>query len=932
MEDNTNIIQRITAFYRDCYIKENKNSILNDIFSSKVQNRFFIPEDDQLLNGDLPYYPISEVRANTLLGKINLANEDIELIYASFYASGLAKSVGGHTMNVCAPLIIHPASVIQDKGYYYLTIDYSKRRLNLEPLKYLAEEVVPYSEQKVERFLDNDVFDFGVMSKLKQFIEEHFKGIDTEQMLMFPTPVKEKALKTSVDNVLNEPKIFFASALGLVKKTKDAFGISGELHKIQESKTHSSALKALFGYDEQIQKEESKGMIPAILNDAQQSAIDQLNHYPLSVVSGPPGTGKSFTIASLAIEQMSKGKSTLIVTQNEQALDVISHKIQAHLGLQNVAIEGGSKKEIGELKKHLSHLLGRSYSKRAISSEELIELQNKTLGHHQMQKEFEQEFLESVDNEINWVEFLRDDERLSRYVTNSFERYAAYMTRRKKSHWEFSDLLQMVTEGTISNKKQYIQEYYYYQLEVTIQKHRKDLRTFLNAIRAISKTKKKSLFKEIDFKPVFYAFPIWLVTTDELSSVFPLVKEMFDTVIIDEASQCDIPSAIPALQRAKKAVIVGDTKQLRPVSFLSKLDEWHFLDRHNIGHGLTFELSCRGKSVLDLALETMNNDGVVFLNEHFRSVPSIIQFSNTHFYNNALSIMSQRPDTACEGLMFKKVEGKRMPSGYNKAEAEYIIEQIVSIVKTEWMVAPNLKHSIGILSPFRKQVDYISTQVRKRLSLQNIEQHRIIIGTAHTFQGAERDIMFISLAADDKTPAGAFNFINREDVFNVAITRAAKQQVVVHSFDKENLNQNHLLYNYFHQSMDVFQQPEVSTEHDQFLDEVASFLKKSEIEYWPMYNYAGIAIDILAKIGNKYIAIDLIGYPGEIQGAFPIERYKMLYRCGIMPIPIAYSKWRYEPNLVLHKIKEISKQNSPHGNELEQIRYFIPANYKYKIV
>ena len=904
MED-TNILQRIVSFYADCYSKEKKGSSLNNFFTSQIQNRFFIEKEDQILNQFLPYYPISTQRATTFLGKLKLANEDIELIHASFFACGIGKSIGGHDFSICAPLVIHPATILHEKGNYYVKIDYSKRRLNLEPLNYLSEETLPYSQQKVDRFLEDSAFDFGQMSRFKQFIEAHFMGIETEQMLLFPHPAKERVIRYASEEYATSPNILFSSALGLTKKTKNSFGVEGDLRRIQNAETFSAPLRSLFDFPTPTTSKEIEGIIPAILNESQTKAIESLNNHPLSILSGPPGTGKSFTIATLAIEQLSKGKSTLIVAQNEQALDVISDKIKNHIGIPNVVIEGASKKDIAQLKRHLAFILGRTYVKLAKPSSELKSLYSEIQTKNRELSQLEEDFNATIEREINWVDFFQDNARVNRYVSSSFERYASFLTKRKNVNWELSDLMQVITEGSNSLKKQYIQDYYYHQLEETIRTKRKALRTFLNAIKSISKTKRKQLFSQIDFTHVFSAFPIWLVTADELSNVFPLQFEMFDTVIIDEASQCDIPSMIPALQRAKKAVIVGDTQQLRPVSFLSKLDEWHFLDKYNFTEAFTFELESRNKSILDLALETMNNDGVVFLNEHFRSVPSIIHFSNKNFYNQSLSIMSKRPDVDCEELIFHPVEGKRTPSGYNKEEADFILQKIRCIVLEERYLDKSLKHSIGILSPFRKQVDYLSGRIRRTFSLQDIDEHNIIVGTAHNFQGSERDIMYLSLSVDNLTPAGAFNFINRADVFNVSITRASKKQHIIHSFDPELLKEGSLLGQYFFQGKIGNTSSKTNQEYDAFMKSVVHYLDVAAIPHWPLYQYAGITIDILIKKKNRYIALDLIGHPGEVQGAFSIERYKTLYRCGIHPVPIPYSKWKFDSSSVLERLRAL---------------------------
>ena len=141
-----------------------------------------------------------------------------------------------------------------------------------------------------------------------------------------------------------------------------------------------------------------------------------------------------------------------------------------------------------------------------------------------------------------------------------------------------------------------------------------------------------------DFKPLLSAFPCWCTTTYAISNSLPLKPAMFDVVIIDEASQCDIASCIPVLFRAKKAIIVGDDKQLPHLSFLEKAKEQSFLSQYNIDDRYQLMWRFRDNSMFDLA--NYYSTTPVLLDEHFRSPAPIIQFSSNEFYGGKIKIMS----------------------------------------------------------------------------------------------------------------------------------------------------------------------------------------------------------------------------------------------------------------------------------------------------
>ena len=111
------------------------------------------------------------------------------------------------------------------------------------------------------------------------------------------------------------------------------------------------------------------------------------------------------------------------------------------------------------------------------------------------------------------------------------------------------------------------------------------------------------LLEDEDFQPLLDTFPCWAVTTYAISESLPLKPGLFDVTIIDEASQCDIASCFPVLFRAKKAIIVGDDKQLAHLSFLEKNKEQSFLSQYNIPDRYQLMWRFRTNSIFDLAIK-----------------------------------------------------------------------------------------------------------------------------------------------------------------------------------------------------------------------------------------------------------------------------------------------------------------------------------------
>ena len=274
------------------------------------------------------------------------------------------------------------------------------------------------------------------------------------------------------------------------------------------------------------------------------------------------------------------------------------------------------------------------------------------------------------------------------------------------------------------------------------------------------------------------AFPCWCVTTYAASGSLPLKPGLFDVVIIDEASQCDIASCFPILYRAKKAVVVGDDKQLPHLSFLEKAKEQSFLSQYGINDRYQLMWRFRSNSMFDVA--NYYSMHPVLLDEHFRSLPPIINYSNKEFYGNRIKVMKRNDNSS------KVIEAVIVPDGKidvdatrNLPEIEAVVKKLHEIVLEDERKNPENPVSIGIISPFRAQVDQLKISVAKVLSEHMIEKHQIEIGTAHTFQGDERDIMLISWAYANNSFPQSLIFLQKPNLFNVAITRARALLVTV---------------------------------------------------------------------------------------------------------------------------------------------------------
>jgi hypothetical protein len=300
------------------------------------------------------------------------------------------------------------------------------------------------------------------------------------------------------------------------------------------------------------------------------------------------------------------------------------------------------------------------------------------------------------------------------------------------------------------------------------------------------------ILKEAEQSNFAYAlqlFPVWAVTNLTAKTNFPLQAELFDLVIIDEASQCDIPSAIPLLYRAKKVAVIGDPNQLRHVATLEES-----LDKQT---GRKFGIGLEAFSYTSLSLYDLGerkvglHPGPVLLDEHYRSDPRIITFSNEEFYGGQLKIKTDLSRRGFQkdflnqrgGAYWIKVKGdfKRPPNGsaYNPEELRVIQQSVARILQAlDREGYPNA--TVGVVTPFRAQ----ENQIRDWLNRSYSGNKRIRSGTAHQFQGDECDVILFSPVLTAGIPEGSLRWLEQTyNLLNVAITRARVSLIVIGDFD-----------------------------------------------------------------------------------------------------------------------------------------------------
>ncbi|CAL9387083.1 ATP-dependent RecD-like DNA helicase [Nocardiopsis dassonvillei] len=272
----------------------------------------------------------------------------------------------------------------------------------------------------------------------------------------------------------------------------------------------------------------------------------------------------------------------------------------------------------------------------------------------------------------------------------------------------------------------------------------------------------------------------WATTSRSVRGVFPPDPGLFDLVVVDEATQCTVADLVPLLYRARRALVIGDPHQLQPVDPLDPEDDHRLQAVHGLDRTLLEErsLGLTGASAYHAAASALVEGGgeVLWLDEHYRCHPDIIAPVNRRFYGDRLSV---RTDTAAlaapmePAVRWIDVQGScerpRSGSCLNRKEGE----EVLALLRELWRTLPP-DAGIGVVSPFAAQVRWFEENLGGQAA------ERIRVGTAHRFQGGERDVVVISPTAATGVHRNAGQWaLSQQNLWNVAATRARSRLYIV---------------------------------------------------------------------------------------------------------------------------------------------------------
>ncbi|MFZ5995043.1 MAG: AAA domain-containing protein [Thermodesulfobacteriota bacterium] len=423
------------------------------------------------------------------------------------------------------------------------------------------------------------------------------------------------------------------------------------------------------------------------------------------------------------------------------------------------------------------------------------------------------------------------------------------------------------------------------------------------------------------------AVPAWIMPLHRVYETVDAGAGIFDVIIVDEASQCG-PEGLPLIYLGKRILVVGDDKQISPEAVGVNREQIQQLMRnflYDFSHADSFDVE---NSLFDHGRIRFSNR--ISLREHFRCMPEIIRFSNDLCYrSDPLVPLRQYPPDRIEPLKAMAVQnGYREGFGnrvINRPEADAIVDVIEKCCQDDRYQGMTMG---VIVLQGEAQAYHIEEKLLQRIDAEEMERRRLICGNPYSFQGDERDIIFLSMVAAPNERIGAMTKATDQRRFNVAASRAQDQMWLFYSATMNHLSEQcfrrrlleHFLNPISHISQALGESAEELRERafranraiekppppfDSWFEvDVALQIAGNGYRVVPQYEFADKRIDLVIQGEKSQLAVECDGdfWHGVDEYTADMERQRKLERCGWHFFRIRESRYYADPEKALESL------------------------------
>ncbi|MFT3904049.1 MAG: AAA domain-containing protein [Niabella sp.] len=544
-------------------------------------------------------------------------------------------------------------------------------------------------------------------------------------------------------------------------------------------------------------------IFPFGFNLSQRDAVSKAFSSSMSVIEGPPGTGKTQTILNIIANAVMRGQSVAVVSSNNSATKNVYEKLEKN-GIGFIAALLGStqnKKEFIDSQTEMPDLsafnlsdqeeakikqdvqiLFQQLAECLLKKNELALLRQELDNIRTEHLYFKKAYANEIDTSVSFGKNLTADAWLSLWHViqrQENKRKAFGFIKRLIFRIRYGIKGKSFYKASFKKKIRIVQSEYYptkiTELETKERLLKASLRQFsfdskMEAYTNLSMQLLKAvLCKRYESKERgIYTIEQLRSSSSEFVRDYPVIMSTtyslrqslsdditYDYVIIDESSQVDLATGVLALSCAKRAVIVGDLKQLpNVVDNLTQEKTDLVFDSFDIPESYRYT----NHSLLCSIMEIFPNIPKTLLKEHYRCHPKIIEFCNRKFYHNQLVVLTDQASKRCPLVVHKTVPGNHARERMNQRQIDVIKYEVIPNEKLEAV-------DLGIVTPYRNQTNALQKA---------FEGTTIKADTVDKFQGRENQVIILSTVDNEIS-----DFTDNPNRLNVAVSRAIEQLILV---------------------------------------------------------------------------------------------------------------------------------------------------------
>ncbi|MBW0365854.1 AAA domain-containing protein [Ensifer adhaerens] len=713
------------------------------------------------------------------------------------YGTGVVTLQGVPTF---MPALLLPAVAKFSSGSLSIELTSSQPVLNPKWLSHFAKRSAYATEDFKERLYAN-----GEDSSLSEIANVMRNALATQIIGNLQPARLSSALHLDRTGISNTLAIYLPDDSSFTRAT--ASNLSTLRGWVQDYRA-PTALSHLLEYQHSGDTQQAVEVInPLPLTANQLEAANIALRSRLTAIQGPPGTGKSQVIVSLITSAILQNKSVLLASRNHQAVDEVERRLNALAEGRTVIVrtrDSEGERDVNFLQALREIAFGHAMPVAASNLANDLGSVEKAAMHRR--KAFEK---------------VAEHEAISLRLSQAIERLSAIQDelpgmQAPKIGW-LRRLAFILKKLVLPSRNLGLEGYDYYGLRLAIDEDLRSLKSIelipvpagteeealskevarllpakLDSIMNVSEEERlqaAACVKSLDFdgvksvdriaeeeaRLIVAKRPIWASTTLSVAKRIPMIPCLFDYVIFDEASQCDIASALPLMARARAAIIVGDPEQLTFIPTLSLHQENALMDAATIPKSSRPSIA---QSINSLFAFVSSQPGCrsIMLRDQFRSAPEIVTYLNDVFYRGKLQAQRaeadlRAPSSYRPGLHWEDVPGHVRISAdggaVNTAEADAITHKVLELI------GGGFQGSIGIVSPFNAQIGLLKAQIHAAIPKGDRQRTDIKIATVDSFQGGEADVVLFSVVVGPGAPQSQAVFLRRDKRrFNVAVSRA----------------------------------------------------------------------------------------------------------------------------------------------------------------